>query len=255
MQTFHTGGAATFAVNDVLEDTLENDPLLNLSKSQLTSYIEQTDTILYSKKPVKFTIDLDGYRSGDNLQYPEKSEHPGVWLNHLVAQVEFEDLVFSMALDYQVVMKGEYQKANNTLVFEYQPNEPILDVPTVAVEIKEQVNYIKRLLGGKMVYKDPSHLLTKIFKVYGPVSDLDLVHMEIMASQVLRDKTNTAIPARLGKTWNPTMANVKENVFSTSFLQGAAFENIGKAIQTGLVEKPEFDQPTVFENILTGEKL
>jgi hypothetical protein len=71
----------------------------------------------------------------------------------------------------------------------------------------------------------------------------------------LRDKTNSAIPARLGKTWNPVMANIKENVFSTSFLQGAAFENISKAIQVGLVEKPEFDQPTIFENILTGEKL
>ena len=31
-------------------------------------------------------------------------------------------------------------------------------------------------------------------------------------------------------------------------------ENIGKAIQTGLLESPEFDQPTLFEKILSGEE-
>ncbi len=191
--------------------------------------------------------------------YPSsnKSEYDGVWFNHLVAQVEFRDLIFSMALDYAVVLKGDnYEKTKESLVFTYPANEPIMEVPTTAVEIKEQVNYIKRLLGGKMVYKDPSHLLMKIFKVYGPpVSNLDLVHMEVMASQVLRDKSNASIPARLGKTWNPTMANVKENVFSTSFLQGMAFENVSKAIQVGLVDTPELGQETIFEKILTGEKL
>ena len=256
--TFHTGGAATITTSDILSDILENDPMLETTKSQFETYMQQTDNILYTKKPMRVTIDLEGYRKNDNIQEPtsSKSTYDGVWLNHLISQVEYTDLIFSMALDYAVVMKGKYKKVGNSLVFDYSANEPILDVPTKAVEIKEQVNYIKRLLGGKMVFKDPSHLLMKIFKVYGgSISDLDLVHMEVMASQVLRDKSNQAIPARLGKTWNPVMANVKENVFSTSFIQGAAFENISKAIQIGLIEKPEFDQPTIFEKIITGDEL
>ena len=256
MRTFHTGGAATINIADALSDILENDPLIIMNKAQLKSYLEQTDTILYTKKPVKVTIDLNDYETNDTILYPNsgRSKFDGVWLNNLVSQIEFEDLIFNMILDYAVVMKGDYQTINKTLVFNYNANEPLLDVPTTAVEIKEQVNKVKRLLGGKTPIKDPSHLLRQIFKVYGgSISDLDLVHMEVMASQVLRDKSNPAIPARLGKTWNPVMANVKENVFSTSFLQGAAFENIGKAIQTGLTEAPEFDQPTIFESIVTGE--
>jgi hypothetical protein len=251
MRTFHTGGAATIAIADILDDILENDPLLNANKNQLKAYLEQTDTILYTKKPLQIRVGLDGYRKGDNLMFGDE----GVELNHLVAQAEFDDLIFSMALDYAIILKGDYETKDNSLIFTYNPNEPVLDVPTKAVEIKEQVNYIKRLLGGKMVYKDPSHLLMKIFKVYGPVSDLDLVHLEVMASQVLRDKSNPAIPARLARNWNPVMANVKENVFSTSFLQGAAFENMGKAIQVGLTEAPEFEQLTVFERIITGEEI
>jgi hypothetical protein len=263
MRTFHTGGAATISVANVLEDILENDPLLRMNKSQLTAYIEQTDTILYAKQPIKITVNLDGYRKNDNIVYPSssKSEYDGVWFNHLVAQVEFKDLIFSMALDYAVILKGDdFVETKESLVFTYPANTPIMEAPITTVEIKEQVNYIKRLLGGKMIYKDPSHLLMKIFKVYGPpVSDLDLVHMEVMASQVLRDKPNPAIPARLGKTWNPAMANVKENVFSTSFLQGLAFENVGKAIQVGLSDTPDLSMlggdETIFEKILKGEKL
>jgi hypothetical protein len=258
MRTFHTGGAATIAVSNILEDILSNDPLLDLNINQLTAYMKQTNTILYTKKVVKMTVNLDGYRTNDNIQYPDRgdSDYDGVWVNHLISTIEYEGLTFNMALDYAVILKGDYKKIGNDLVFEYNPNTPVLEVPMTAVEIKEQVNYIKRLLGGKMVYKDPSHLLMKIFKVYGgSISDLDLVHMEVMASQVLRDKQNSSIPARLGRTWNPIMANIKENVFSTSFLQGAAFENISKSIQVGLIEKPEFDQPTLFEKIITGEKL
>lgn len=254
--TFHTGGAATIAIADVLKDILDNDPLLSMTKDQLEKYLEQTDTIIYAKKPLRITVDLVGYKTNDNIQYPDSanSEHDGVWLNHLISQVEFTDLTFAMSLDYKVVLKGDYKKVGNSLVFEYYANEPVMIIPTNVVEIKEQVNYIKRLLGGKMVYKDPAHLLNKILKVYGAgVSDYDMVHFEVVVSQVLRDKGNTAIPARLAKTWNPVMANVKENVFSTSFLQGLAFENIGKAIQVGLIEKPEFDQPTIFEKLLSPE--
>lgn len=257
MRTFHTGGAATIAISNVLKDIVDNDPLLGMSAQQLTKYFEQTDTIINTKKPVKITVDLNGYRKNDNIQYPDSgnSEYDGVWFNHLVSQVEFADLVFNMSLDYAVVLKGDYQTINNSLIFEYNANEPILTVPTTVVEIKEQVNYIKRLLGGKMVYKDPFHLLNKILKVYGgTISDFDMVHFEVMASQVLRDRKNPAIPARLGKTWDPIMANVKENIFSTSFIQGLAFENIGKAIQVGLIEKSEFDQPTIFEKLLAPEK-
>ncbi len=129
----------------------------------------------------------------------------------------------------------------------------MLEAPITAVEIKEQVNYVNRLLGGKVVYKDPSHMITKIMKVYGgAVSDLDLVHFEILASQILRDRTNQALPARLGKTWDPIMMNIKNAVFASGFIQGLAFENINKAIETGLISEGELE-PSILGRLVTGE--
>ena len=83
---------------------------------------------------------------------------------------------------------------------------------------------------------------------------MDLCYFEVLASQVLRDRKNQAIPARLGKTWDPVMMNIKNTVFSTSFVQGLAFENINKAIETGLVSKADVPA-TILEKLDTGESL
>jgi hypothetical protein len=90
-------------------------------------------------------------------------------------------------------------------------------------------------------------------KVYGgSISDMDLVHFEILASQVLRDKKKHEIPARLAKTWDPVMMNIKNDVFASGFIQGLAFENIGKAIETGLIAKEDID-PSIMGRIMTGD--
>ena len=80
---------------------------------------------------------------------------------------------------------------------------------------------------------------------------MDSVHLEVLLSQVLRDKANLSMPARLAKKWDPVMLNIKQVVFKTSFIQGLAFENINEAVRTGLInEEPE--EPSVLEKVLTG---
>ena len=144
---------------------------------------------------------------------------------------------------------------NESLIFNYKAGDTMVEIPMQTTEIKEQVNYVNRLIGGRVVYKDPSHLLLKVLKVYGEgVSDLDLCYFEVLCSQVLRDRRNQELPARLGKPWDPVMMNIKSTVFSTSFVQGLAFENINKAIETGLVSKADVPA-TILEKLVTGESL
>ena len=247
MQTFHTGGAASVAEHDMIKDMMENDPFINV---KLSNYFEQIDNKLVVKKPCKLTIDLTKYRKNDNLQINKDN----VWTNHLLSRVEFEDSMFNILLDYPIeiqTIKVEEDKIK--MVFEFQSGDVILVAPMQTTEIKDQVNYINRLLGGKVVYKDPSHMLTKVMRVYGgSVSDLDLVHFEVLISQVLRDKTHKGLPARLGKVWDPVMMNIKTGVFQTGFLQGLAFENVNKAIETGLIEE-DLMPPSILSRLLTGE--
>jgi DNA-directed RNA polymerase beta' subunit len=248
MQTFHTGGAATIAQHDILQDIKDNDPLIDVS---LINYLTQEDSNLTGKKPCKLTIDLTSYRMNDNIQINE--DH--VWVNHLICKVEFEDTLFNIILDYPVHIKkvNMVVVSKETITCNYSINDIILEVPLELTEIKEQVNYINRLLGGKVIFKDPSHMISKVLKVYGgSISDLDLVHFEILISQILRDKSNRNLPARLGRTWDPIMMNIKNAVFQSGFVQGLAFENIGKAIETGLISAGEVES-SLLGKLVTGE--
>jgi len=248
MRTFHTGGAASFAQHDILKDIFENDPLINVD---LKKYLVQTENLLTATKQCTLTINLSEYKVGTNLQIQD--DH--VWLENLISKIEFEDTMFNLILDYPVeVKKINFEENKEYLKFKFNPNDTILEIPLSTVEIKEQVSYIKRLLGGKVIYTDPSHLLLKVMKVYAPISNLDLVHFEILVSQVLRDRKNRALPARLGKTWDPVMMNIKQDVFESGFVQALAFENINKAIEVGLISGDDLGT-SVLGKLITGEPL
>jgi len=222
--------------------------------AKIGKYLKQEEDNLIALEPLTLTVDMNEYTLSDTIEI--KKEDGYVWVKILLAKAEFPDIFFNMILDYPVELQTQNMEItpDKLIVFKYLKNDLILKVPFTTVEIKEQVNYIKRLLGGKEMYKDPSHLVKKILKVYGAgVSDLDLVYMELMASQVLRDKKDHSIPARLGKKWDPIMANIKTDVFDTSFIQGIEFENVSKAIDTGLTSARKKPEPSVLERIVTGE--
>jgi len=221
--------------------------------AKIGKYIQQTDDKLIASQECTLTIEMTDYTLSNTLQI--KEEDGIIWVKSLISKIEFADIVFNIMLDYPVELQTTNMElvGKERIILKYLKGDVILTIPFTTVEIKEQVNYIKRLLGGREMYKDPSHLLKKILKVYGGgVSDLDLVYMEIMASQVLRDKSDHGIPARLGKKWDPVMANIKTDVFSTSFIQGLEFENVGKAIDTGLTTSRDSD-PSILERVVTGE--
>jgi hypothetical protein len=247
MQSFHLGGAASIAKHDILTEIIDNDPLITVD---LKKYLRQDENMLVTLKPAKLTIDLSSYNMNDNIQI--NNDH--IWVSHLIATIEYDDVIFNIMLDYIVhvnKIKWEFFEKEK-IEFNFISNDIIIEVPLETEDIKEQVKYINRLLGGKIIYKDPAHMLKKIMKVYAPISDLDLVHFEVLISQTLRDKDNEMLPARFGKQWNPVMMNIKKGIFASGFLQGLNFENINKAIEVGLTSKEEIE-PTILSRILTGD--
>jgi len=220
---------------------------------KIGKYLQQTDDKLIAAQPCKLTIDMSDYHLSDTMEVKEQDAI--IWVKSLISKVEFEDKVFNITLDYPVELQTQRLESmdKEQIVLLYLKQDIILTIPFTTVEIKEQVNYIKRLLGGREMYKDPNHLVKKILGVYGgSVSSLDMVHFEVLASQVLRDRKDHSIPARLGKKWDPVMSNIKTDVFDTSFIQGLAFENVGKAIDTGLTTSQDREK-SVLERVVTGE--
>lgn len=218
---------------------------------KITNFLTQVENSLISVKPLTLTIDLSDYTLGDNLLI-NNSEYR-IYASSLVSKVEFEDKMFNLILDYPVnIYFGDYDKTDEEIIIKYDSDETILEVTMEEENIEEQVKYVERLLGGKEIYKNVTHLYNKLSSVYLPISDMDSVHLEVLLSNVLRDKNDLTQPARLGKTFDPTLINIKDIVFKGSYVSGLAFEDINKATRTGLTadEEPE---PTIIEKLMTGE--
>lgn len=217
---------------------------------KIKNYVLQEGSSLVCKKSCEITIDLTNYNESKNIEILEDI----IWINGLVCNVEFEDRIFSIILDYPVEIQKQkfiYEK-KRYIKCSYTTGSVILNITTEALEIKEQAIYVERLLAGKEVFKNVEHLLTKLLKVYADIgSSMDLVHLECLLSNCLRDRANTSLPTRLGKTWDPILMNIKDIVFSSSFMQGLAFENTGKAIRAGLTS--DVDLPlSILEQVLAG---
>ena len=216
--------------------------------TDLSKYLEQVDNQLIAVQPCKITLDTANYELNENLQINDDN----IWVSSLISKIEFEDLIFSLVLDYAVELQTQKEiDIDEGVELEFEKDSIVLVISMNSEGIKKQAQFIERLLGGREIYKDVNHLLKKIYTLYNK-SGMDLVHMEVLASQCLRDRKNLSLPARLGKPWDPVMVNIKDIVFNSGFLQGLAFENINKSIEVGLTSGEDLE-PSILERVLTGE--
>lgn len=218
---------------------------------KLSNYVYQNENDqLFCKKDCVLTISLMEYTINENIFIDEQDKR--IKVKNLMSILTFNDFSFDLILDYTVflhyreleIVKDEHIKIR------YIEDEVILTVSAEAESIKAQIPYVERLLGGKELFKDPAHILRKLTAI-GPLAGLDTVHLEVLISNCLRDKKDLSKPARLGRSWDPVMVNIKEIVFNTSFIQGLEFENVGKAIAVGLIQKE--GKPSILEELLIGE--
>ena len=249
MRTFHTGGAVDIIQKDIIGDIVQNDPMV--TKQTVVKNLGTQENSLVTKNDCILTITIGDYPNPGDLKI--NAERTYLSAKGLVGRVEFQDSMFNIILDYPVeipIYKME-QIGKEFYKLYFAKNSTILETSLEHEDMKKQIQYTQRLLGGREIFKDANHLFIKLFRVYGPLRDADTVHLEVLISQVLRDKNNLEIPARLSKKWDPVLINMKQVVFKTSFIQGLAFENINESIRIGLITE-EPTEASVLEKVLTG---
>jgi len=248
MRTFHTGGAATIAKKDMIGDIIDADPLA--SKEIVRANLKQEDNSLLCKKDCKITILMDNY---DKTDISISEEEDVIWLKSAICKIEFEVSEFWIILDYvmNIRMMNVVENTPEQIVLSFSADSIIMESTLESVELKKQVQFVDRLLGGREIYKDVEHIYRRLYNVYKEHSSMDSVHLEILLSNCLRSKVNPSFPARLDKKWDPEMINVKTVVFNSGFVNGLSFENITKSIEVGLISEEDLP-PSILEQVMTG---
>ncbi len=217
---------------------------------KLTDYLIQKENSLYTLKDCIITIDMEEYVINDSMSIDEITNV--IWLRNLLSIIEFDNLQFDLILDYPVELTPDKINIEEKTLMKlfFNKDEKILDVSFEVVDIKRAARYTERLMSGKEIFKDVDHLFLKLYDMYKE-GGMDLVHLEILLGNCLRDSNDLSIPARLGKPLSPVLINMKEIVFRTGFVQALAFENIGKSIDLGLTYDT-FNENSILEKVLLG---
>jgi len=222
-------------------------------KKKIKDYLDQKNEKIITKKECEFILDLSTYEVGTNLEIRE--DEGIIFVPSLVSVINFNDSILNVTLDYPILItiNSTMTKTEDEINIKFKPNDVIFQITNEdAGNAGSEISYIDRLIGGREILKDELHLYHKLFSFYKNLVNMDSIHIEVLESQVLRDSENIDIPARLGKTWNPTLVNLKTTVFSEGFIQGLSFENIGKAISNGLVDTAN-KAPSILEQVTAGE--
>ncbi len=222
-------------------------------KKKIKNYLEQKNEKIITKKECEFILDLSIYEIGRNLEIREDEKL--IFVSSLISSINFKDSILNITLDYPILItiNSSMIKTEDEISIKFKSGDVVFQVTNEdAGNAGSEISYIDRLIGGREILKDELHLYNKLFAFYKNLVNLDSIHIEVLESQVLRDAKNIDIPSRLGKTWDPTLINLKTTVFSEGFIQGLSFENIGKAISNGLVNTTN-KAPSILEQVTAGE--
>jgi len=253
MKKFHTGGAIEIKKKNIIQDLLSNAPVL--TRNFLTTYITSGDNLISCKKDCKLVVDVVDLDMSEDGDYYYNDETKRIIFKSMVATLEIEDVKIPMMLDYIVDMDivNLIEQDKERIIFSFDAGSNILYTSIEDNSMTALSRYLDRLIGGRIKFYNTEHLLSIIYQQYKSISNLPIVSFEILLSQILRYKKDPRYAARLGKTWDPVLMNLKKSVYNEGFIQGLAFENINEAIRNGLVQDTGTDL-TVLEKVFTGEQ-
>jgi len=250
MNSFHVGGSVSMSIANIPDIITKS--MIESDKNKIKKLLSQTESEVIAKESGKIEINPSTYL---NFQKDVTVTKDAIDMPYGYFNLSIEGRQLNTTIDNQIIIPLEHKKVShsgNNIVIEFKRGEIIFIVPPKAKVFSNQIKVITSLLSGKQPWKDADHFLMKIYDQYRDIaSAMDLIHLEILASNLLRDKGNPSYPARLNKNYSPMVGSLKNIPALESWLQSLNFENINKSITQGLL----YDRPTdetLLEKIVTG---
>lgn len=251
MRTFHTGGAVSIKTVDIISEI--SRILDNSHKRILEKNFVQEKSVLKALSDGQIEIDTSDYLDAKKDIIITKES---IGLNYAYFQLRYADIATDVTIDNKIeidLRDKEMVSDGQIITIKYKKDSVVFDCIPTNEAFSEQMKIIESLLSGKTPYKNADHFLMKIYDQYSTLNTgMDLVHLEILASNLLRDRGNPSYPARLNPNYNPVVKSIKAIPKFESWLQAFSFEDPKESITTGLI----YDRPTnetILEKLVTGE--
>ena len=249
--SFHTGGAATILQTDILNELgreIEDEDIPLLKQ---VCYQDGQDLI--TKRMTSIKINKDIYTEDFKIKKDESQTK--YILGAAVFTILFDKfkVVVNINQPAEVYITEDTTETDNEISIVYPPNSKILKINPSVVNVTKAVQYIDKIAGGKIPTLSPEGLYKTFFDHLKSYGGFDSVHLEVMVSNFLRNRTNPQLPARLKEPYDYKMFSVKKLPALISYPLALAFENLGSALQYSLIA--DRGDPSPIEKVLFGESL
>ena len=196
--------------------------------------LEISENKIIAKHNCTITIDYDDYDDDSIVNSPTQIYLPGILDCYFP---EFDDFTV-IGLNYGVFLQKKLDavETDSYITMNYVPGDLIITQDYVKTGM--DMKFLMRLLRGSISYiTDPKIILNVLHNSF---ADSDLVHLEVVISNMIRDKDDPSKLARYKTTdKNNTVVGVIKQAQTDSILSSIAFRNIDKAIEKALVSGKE----------------
>jgi len=283
MKTFHTGGSTNVEIPNLFEQMSNNNPLIK--ESDLKNYFTQEGTKfkLKEKYNIRLLLKQSDYLKINMTSFTVMDEERSAFLvenmkiegtqlarafraKPFSAEITIYDGVeevysFDAIIDDGIFLPIDYFDAN-----EYKNDEGVkvielknqdLELPFLFnVELSSSdmtviMQTVLNIIERKNIMKHPEVAFNKLSLIYGDDFGIAYNHIEILISQIFRNKSKPELPARLVEPYDAQVYSIKNIAHLESFVSGMLFENMSKSLQNGLINDSTIQNP--LEKLLSDD--
>lgn len=216
------------------DDTKILNLILNISKNEIKA-----------KQDLTVVLDLNDYDEKYLIDTGDKYILPGII--DIIIEDALNPINVTLPFNFKVdlIKPMEIEGEKNIIKLKYKKGDLIIFKDKYLKELDP--NLIDRIFEGGAKYIKTPELLLKAMSE--ELTAIDSVHLECIVSNMFRSNFDTSVPGRLVGYHDCSINGCKKLPFMDSWLSSLAFENINKAIKTGLLAKKDIEV-NPFEEII-----
>ena len=207
----------------------------SLNTKLMNYYFDIQPTKISAKHPCKVILNKDDYDEKSLITSTDYYILPGLFNVYFGEGKDEEVITLPFNFKVNLIKPESIFLEGKTITCEYGVGDLILEKDQYIKD--EDPAVVEKLFEGGMKFiTNPETLLLMIHE---ELPKIDLIHIECVVSNMFRDANDLTKPCRLTNYKNFQIVGQKNLPFVTSWLNALAFENINKAIKTGLVSGTE----------------
>lgn len=188
-------------------------------------------TRISAKLPCSITIDMSEYNDTSLIESSDRYQVVGVLTVQYGLPPDTDYIVLPFTIMVNCFKPANMSIDRKLIFLNYEPGEKILEQEYYDDTFNERT--VDRLFEGSAKYITTPEVLT--MTIHDKLAGIDLVHIETIVSNMFRDAEDLTIPARLTNYKNVQVVGQKKLPYILSWLSALSFENINRAIKTGLI--------------------